>query len=153
MKALEGILTNLSPKEYERRHIPTNHLQAIEAAPLQGRFKVWLLQFVLLPRLLWPLTIYEIGLSVVEDLKRKVNRYTKGLPSALSSVSLYSRSACLRLPLRSIVEEYKLSKIRTQWNAQQYHGQQDPRGQATAQIWKEIPSAERGRRISSLANV
>ena len=93
-------------------------LQAIEAAPLQGRFKVWLFQFVLLPRLLWPLTIYEIGLSVVEKLERKVNRYTRkwlGLPPALSSVALYSRSTSLRLPLRSIVEEYKLSKIRTQW--------------------------------------
>ena len=93
-------------------------LQAIEAAPLQGRFKVWLFQFVLLPRLLWPLTIYEIGLSVVEKLERKVNRYTRkwlGLPPALSSVALYSRSTSLRLPLRSIVEEYKLSKIITQW--------------------------------------
>ena len=93
-------------------------LQAIEAAPLQGRFKVWMFQFVLLPRLLWPLTIYEIGLSVVEKLERKVNRYTRkwlGLPPALSSVALYSRSTSLRLPLRSIVEKYKLSKIRTQW--------------------------------------
>ena len=62
-------------------------LQTIEAAPLQGRFKVRLFQFVLLPRLLWPLTIYEIGLSVVEKLERKVNRYTRkwlGLPPALS---------------------------------------------------------------------
>ena len=118
-------------------------LQAIEAAPLQGRFKVWLFQFVLLPRLLWPLTIYEIGLSVVEKLERKVNRYTSkwlGLPPALSSVVLYSRSTSLRLPLRSIVEEYKLSKIRTQWVLN--NGQQDPRSQATTQIWKEIPSAE-----------
>ena len=93
-------------------------LQAIEAAPMQGRFKMWLLQFVLLARLLWPLTIYGIGLSVVEELERKVNRYTRkwlGLPPALSSVALYSRSTSLRLPLMSIVEEYKLSKIRTQW--------------------------------------
>ena len=92
-------------------------LQAIEAAPLKGRFKVWLFQFVLLPRLLWPLTSYEIGLSVVEKLERKVNRYTRkwlGLPPALSSVALNSSSTSLRLPLRSIVEEYKLSKIRTQ---------------------------------------
>ena len=62
-------------------------LQTIEAAPLQGRFKVRFFQFVLLPRLLWPLTIYEIGLSVVEKLERKVNRYTRkwlGLPPALS---------------------------------------------------------------------
>ena len=73
---------------------------------------------VLLPRLLWPLTIYAIGLLVVEKLERKVNRYTRkwlGLPPALSSIALYSRSTSLRLPLRSIMEEYKLSKIRMQW--------------------------------------
>ena len=93
-------------------------LQAIEAAALQGRFKVWLFQFVLLPRLLWQLTICEIGLSVVEKLERKVSRYTRkwlGLPPAQSSVALYSRSTSLRLPLRSIVKEHKLPKIRTQW--------------------------------------
>ena len=44
------------------------------------------------------ITIYEIGFSVVEDLKRKVNRCTRkwlGLSPALSSVVLYSRSANL----------------------------------------------------------
>ena len=46
-------------------------LNAIARAPLQGRFKVWLLQFVLLPRLLWPLTIYEMGLPSVEEMERK----------------------------------------------------------------------------------
>ena len=55
---------------------------------------------------------------VVEKLERKVNRYTRNcwaflqrchrLPSTAGATSL-------RLPLRSIVEEYKLSKIRTQW--------------------------------------
>ena len=55
---------------------------------------------------------------MVEKLERKVYLYTRkwlGLPPALSSIALFSRSTSLRLPLRSIVEEYKLSKIRTQW--------------------------------------
>ena len=79
---------------------------------------MWLFQFVLLPRLLWPLTIYEIGLPTVEGLEKKVNRCIRswlGLPPEKSSVALYSKSEKLRLPLRSIVEEYKVSKIRTQW--------------------------------------
>ena len=94
-------------------------LNAIARAPLQCRFKVWLLQFVLLPRLLWPLTIYEMGLPSVEEMERKINQYTRkwlGLPPSISSIALYTRSARLRLPLRSIVEEYKISKIRTQWS-------------------------------------
>ena len=79
---------------------------------------MWLFQFVLLPMLLWPLTIYEIGLSTVEGLEKKVNRYIRswlGLPPGMSSAALYSKSAKLRLSLKSIVEEYKVSKIRTQW--------------------------------------
>ena len=80
---------------------------------------MWLFQFVLLPRLLWPLTIYEIGLPAVEGLEKKVNRCIRswlGLPPGMyPSVALYSKSAKLRQLLRSIVEEYKVSKIRTQW--------------------------------------
>ena len=97
----------------------TDGLNAIARAPLQGRFKVWLLQFVLLPRLLWPLTTYEMGLPSVEEMERKINQHTRkwlGLPSSISSIALYSRSTRLRLPLRSIAEEYKISKIGTQWS-------------------------------------
>ena len=79
-------------------------MEAIDRAPLPGKFKVWLLQFVVLPRLLWPLTIYEIGLPFAESLEKSVNRKVRiwlGLPPGLSSVALYSNSAWLRLPLRS----------------------------------------------------
>ena len=50
----------------------------------------------------------EIGLPIVEGLEKKVNRCIRswlGLPPGMSSVALYSKSAKLKLPLRSIVEE------------------------------------------------
>ena len=63
-------------------------LNAIDRAPLQGRLKVLLMQFVLLPRLLWPFTIYEMGLPSVEEMERKINQCTRKwlglLPSILS---------------------------------------------------------------------
>ena len=71
-----------------------------------------------LPRLLWPLTIYEMGLPTVEEMERKINQCTRkwlGLPPSISSLALYSRSH-LRLPLSPIVNEYKIIKIRTQWS-------------------------------------
>ena len=43
-------------------------------------------QGVILPRLLWPLTIYEIGLPTVEGLEKKVNRCIRswlGLPPGM----------------------------------------------------------------------
>ena len=95
----------------------TVSMESINAAPLQSRFKVWILQFVLVPRLLWPLTVYEIGLQVVEKLERKIARFTRqwlGLPPGLTSVALYGKTAKLRLPLRSFVEDFKISKLRTQ---------------------------------------
>ena len=84
---------------------------------MQGKFKVWILQFMLIPKLLWPLQIYEIGLSMVETIERKINSSTRkwlGLPPSLTSVALYSRSSKLRLPLRAITEEYKVAKTRLQ---------------------------------------
>ena len=96
-------------------------------------------QFVLLPRLLWPLTIYEIGLPFVESLEKSISRGVRlGFPPRLSSIALYSKSARLRLPQRSIVEEYKVGKIRTlMLDGQQFRGPKYPRNQPTAQIKKE----------------
>lgn len=91
-------------------------LNAIAKTPLQGWFKVWLLQFVLL--LFWPLAIYEIGLPSMKEMERKINQW---IGSGRSFHYQYHRllstveSDCFRLPLRSIVEELKISKIRTQW--------------------------------------
>ena len=92
-------------------------LDAIGGVFLPGRFKVWLVQFVLIPRLMWPLTMYEIGLPTVEAMESCINRLTRkwlGLPPGLSSVALYSRSAKLKMPFRSDTEEFRISKIRTQ---------------------------------------
>ena len=53
-------------------------LDAIGGVFLPGRFKVWLVQFVLIPRLMWPLTMYEIGLRTVEAMERCINRPGNG---------------------------------------------------------------------------
>ena len=92
-------------------------LKTIGKTQLQGKFKVWIVQFMLIPKLLWPLQIYEIGLSTVEAIERRISCCTRkwlGLPPGLTTVALYSRSAKLRLPLKSVVEEYKSGKARLQ---------------------------------------
>ena len=111
--------TDLSDKKQEEaiKRQCKEGMDAIDRAPLPGKYKVWISQFVLLPRLLWPLTIYEIGLPFVESLEKSISRRIRvwlGLPPGLSSIALYSKSARLRLPLSSIAEEYKVGKIRTQ---------------------------------------
>ena len=56
----------------------------------------------------------------------------------MSSVALYSKSAKLRLPLRSIVEEYKVSKVMDALDAKQLCGRQDPRSYSIAKNKKEV---------------
>ena len=90
-------------------------LQAIDKCGLQGKFKVWCLQFMLIPKLLWPLLVYDISTTTVELMEAKVNRFTRkwlGVPPGLTDVAMYCRQAKLRLPLKSIVEEYKCGKAR-----------------------------------------
>src|SRR4029079_17766207 len=108
---------NCSLKDTEQGKIvkeqAENGLTIINKTKLQGKFKVWILQFMLIRKLFWPLQIYEIGLSTVEVIERKINRYTRkwlGLPP----VALYSRSSKLQLSLQAITEEDKVAKSRLQ---------------------------------------
>ena len=43
-------------------------LNRIDKSGLSGKLKLWCLQFGQLPRLMWPLSLYEIPLSVAEKI-------------------------------------------------------------------------------------
>ncbi|KAI8513341.1 hypothetical protein Bbelb_099800 [Branchiostoma belcheri] len=89
-------------------------LRSIDECELPGRLKVWCAQFMLFPRLKWPLKTYNISLSVVDQIDRKANTYIRrwlGVPRCLSTVALYGNNM-LSLPLSSIAEEYKVEKVR-----------------------------------------
>lgn len=89
-------------------------LENIDRTLLPGKLKLWCMQYGLLPRLLWPLTLYEVPLSKVEKLERLVSSYVRkwlGLPRCLSSIGLYGKGM-LHLPISSLVEEYKCAKFR-----------------------------------------
>ncbi|XP_015240280.1 PREDICTED: uncharacterized protein LOC107091067 [Cyprinodon variegatus] len=90
-------------------------LRSIEKSGLPGKFKAWLYQHGLLPRLTWLLTVYEAPMTSVEGMERKVNKYLRkwlGIPPSFTSVGLYIRSGQLQLPLTSVVEEFKVAKCR-----------------------------------------
>ncbi|GFN73592.1 reverse transcriptase [Plakobranchus ocellatus] len=61
------------------------------------------------------LLVYDICPSTVEAIEAKINKYTRkwlGVPPGLSDVSMYCRKAKLKLPMKSILEEYKCGKAR-----------------------------------------
>ena len=99
----------------ETKQTAEEGLKKIDNCGLPGKYKVWCLQFMLIPKLLWPLLIYDICTSTVEAMEAKMNKYTRkwlGVPPGLTDVAFYCRQAMLKLPLKSIVEEYKVGKAR-----------------------------------------
>ena len=92
-------------------------LNLIESKSIPGRYKAWCFQFGIMPRLTWPLLMYDIPMSKIEALERIASRYLRkwlGVPPSFSAVGLYSKTSSLKLPLSSIIEEYKVGKIRGQ---------------------------------------
>ena len=90
--------------------LATEGLLAINIFGLQGKLKVWCLQFMLIPKLLWPLLVYEICSTTVEAIETQINKFTRRwleVPLGLTDVAIYCRKAKLRLPLKSILEEFK----------------------------------------------
>lgn len=90
-------------------------MQQVEKSGLPGKFKAWIFQHGVLPRLLWPLLVYDVPLSTVETVEKKVTSHLRrwlGVPSCFSSVNLYSRDCKLQLPLSSTTEEFKVTKAR-----------------------------------------
>ena len=70
--------------------------------------------------------IYEVSLSRIKKMESLINKFLKkwlGVPKSLTSMTLYSSSTKLKLPTKSLVEEFKLRKSRL---FQMLHDSVDP---------------------------
>jgi len=61
-------------------------LKKIYRSNLPGKFKAWLYQHALLPRLIWPMMLYEVPSSTIEALERM---YCTGKPTNFISHFLH----------------------------------------------------------------
>ncbi len=61
----------------EVRQQAVEGLKSIDSCALPGKLKLWCFQFGLLPRLLWPLTVYEVSLTTVEKLEALISSYIR----------------------------------------------------------------------------
>lgn len=55
----------------------------------------WIYQHSILPRILWPLLVFEVPMTTVESMERRISSYLHrwlGLPHNLSSMTLYGSS-------------------------------------------------------------
>ena len=102
-------------RELETVELATEGLLAINRYGLQGKLKLWCLHFMLIPKLLWPLLVYEICSTTVETIEAEINKFTRRwleVPPDLTDVAMDCCKAKLRLPLKSILKGYKCGKAR-----------------------------------------
>lgn len=77
--------------------------------------KAWMCQHGILPRILWPLLIYAVLISIVKTLERRVSNHLRrwpDLPKSLSSIALYGHHNKLRPPFKSLDEEFRITRAR-----------------------------------------
>ena len=70
---------------------------------------------MLLPRLMWPLSIYNVPATFIDEVQSKITENLKRwlfLPKTLSPACLYSKAAKLRFPYTELSEEVKAAKAR-----------------------------------------
>ena len=102
-------------------------LARVNKSGLLGRFKAWVYQHVVLPRILWLLSVYDSPMTIVEAMERKINCYLQrwlGLPRSLSSAVLYRTSNALQFPFKGLLEESVVSQTR---EAMMYRFFKDPK--------------------------
>ncbi|XP_073696141.1 uncharacterized protein [Garra rufa] len=102
-------------------------LAVVDKSGLPGKFKAWIYQHGILPRILWPLLVYEVPISTVESFEMRISRFLRrwlGLPRSLSSIALYGRNNKLKLPMSSLSEEFMVTRSR---EVLQYRDSSDPK--------------------------
>ncbi|XP_061920230.1 uncharacterized protein LOC133660667 [Entelurus aequoreus] len=100
-------------------------LTKVDKSGLPGRFKAWIYQHSILPRVLWPLLVYAVPVTTVESFERKISSFLRkwlGLPRSLNSAALYGTSNILQLPFSGLTEEFKVARTR---EALQYRDSRD----------------------------
>ena len=73
------------------------------------------MQHILLPRLMWPLSIYNVPMTKVEEIQRQITislRRWLGIPRSWSADCLYTKSGKLQLPFTALTEEVRAAKAR-----------------------------------------
>ena len=89
-------------------------LSVIDKSRFTGTEKLWILQHLLIPRIQWPLQIYEIPISLAFKLEQEVSVFIRKwlhLHHSTSSLCFYSSVSPCPLPIKSLSSALKASKI------------------------------------------
>ena len=86
----------------------------IDRSDYTGYMKLWILNNVLIQKVTWQLTVYEVPISHVEDMETMINKYSRkwlGVSKILSNTALYGKQVPCPLPFKSLKQIFKVSKV------------------------------------------
>ncbi|KAJ3582934.1 hypothetical protein NHX12_000088, partial [Muraenolepis orangiensis] len=83
-------------------------LKSVDKSGLPGKFKAWVYQHGILPRILWPLLVYAVPISTVETLERRLIREARENKGNLSVLWLDLENAFRPIPHKLV--QFTLTK-------------------------------------------
>ena len=89
-------------------------LKVINKSCFKGSQKLWILQHLLIPRIQWPLLIYEVSICLASRLEQTISAFIRKwlhLHHSTSNLCLYAASSPCPLPIKSLSSILKASKI------------------------------------------
>ena len=89
-------------------------LNIIDTSHIKGSQNMWFLQHLLIPRIQWPILIYEVPISLAFKLEQKASVYIQKwlkLHKSITTLSFYSSASPCLLHVRSLKSLLKSSKI------------------------------------------
>ena len=89
-------------------------LKSIDKSSHEGMLRMWFLQNMLILRLRWPLLIYEISISVVNCLERKISSFLRkwlNIHHSATNICQYFSTCPCPLPLKSLTSILKSTKV------------------------------------------
>ena len=89
-------------------------LSLIDKSSHRGIHKVWILQHLLIPRLRWPILIYEVSITTIIKLEQKFSSFIRKwlrLHHSISNLCLYSSVSPCPLPIKSLSSVLKSAKV------------------------------------------
>ena len=101
-------------------------LGIIDKSFFNGTQKLWILQHLLIPRIQWPLLVYEVPISHATKLEQKISSFIRKwlhLHKSTSSLCFYSKASPSPLPTNNLTSALKSAKISGHL---QLHDSQDP---------------------------
>ena len=89
-------------------------LSVVDKSHFIGMQKLWILQHLLIPRIQWPLLIYEIPISLAFKLEQKVSVFIRNWfhqHHSISSLYFESSVSLCPLPIKSLSPALKALKV------------------------------------------